>query len=143
MASKDHIQLNDGEQELCRLDGNAYTISFNPLVRIIMFFVKIIQFLSGSISKILVITTSERVVLVKTQKMLWIFDQSITSTTVFPRGIVKIGYSMQRSFIFFKTHYLTMTSGGKSEIFSSKNGKKRVEEMIKEIKSLKEKTSGY
>lgn len=143
MSNEKYYQLNDGETELCRLEGNAYTLSSNPLVRIIMFFVKIIQFLLGSVSRVLVVTTSERVVIVKTQKFLWIFDSAIISTSVFPRGVIDVGYAMKRSFIFFKTHYFTMTYGGLSEMFSSKNGQDRAELMIKSVKTLREKTSGY
>ena len=140
MSASNHIILNDGETEACRLEGNAYTLSSNPLVRIIMFFVKILAFLLGFISKVTVVTTSERVVILNTQKMLWIFNQSVSATTIFPRGINKIGYKMQRSFIFFKTHYLSVTCGSETELFSSKKGKSGVDDMIKEMKNLRQKT---
>jgi|SaaInl4_150m_RNA_FD_contig_21_1789881_length_670_multi_6_in_0_out_0_2 hypothetical protein len=148
MSDNAYFQLSDGEEELCRMTGNAYTLSSNPLVRIVMFFVKILQFFLGSVTRVLVVTTSERVVVIQNQKMLWIFDQSVTSRTVFPRGVSQIGYSMKRSFIFFKTHYLLMASTGETEIFSAKSGegvtaKGKVEDMIKSVKSLKEKTSGW
>jgi hypothetical protein len=105
-----------------------------------MFFVKILAFLLGFISKVTVVTTSERVVILNTQKMLWIFNQSVSATTIFPRGINKIGYKMQRSFIFFKTHYLSVTCGSETELFSSKKGKSGVDDMIKEMKNLRQKT---
>ena len=142
MSDNKYLQLSDGETELSRLEGNAYTVSSNPIVRIVMFFVGIIQFLIGSKSKVLVVSTSERLVIIQNQKFLWFFDASVSVRTVFPRGIVQTGYSMARSMIFFKTHYLSMSSGGTSEIFSSKSGKNGVDEMIRMIKSLKEKTSG-
>ena len=143
MSNEKYYHLNGSETELSRLRGNAYTVSSNPLVRIIMVFVKIISFLCGSLSKVLVVTTTERIVIVKIQKFLWVFDYSISSTSVFPRGIIDVGYEMQRAFIFFKTHYFTMTYGSLSQIFSSRDGEEEVQIMIKSVKTLREKTSGY
>ena len=142
MSLESYIQLSSEEAEVARMRGNAYTTSSNPLVRIIMFFVKIIMFLLGSLRRVIVVVTSERVIVVENQKFLWFFDSGITVNTFYPRGIIINGYSMQRSWLIFKTHYLTMSTGGQLELFSSRDGKDKTYEIIKAIKALKEKTSG-
>jgi len=97
MSLENYIKLSGNETEVARMRGNAYTTSSNPLVRIIMFFVKIILFLIGSIRKVVVVVTSERVIVVENQKFLWFFDSGITVNTFYPRGIIINGYAMQRS----------------------------------------------
>jgi hypothetical protein len=142
MNVESYVKLSDNENEVCRLRGNAYTLSTNPLVRFVMFFVKIVQFLIGAISKVAVIVTSERVIVVNNQRFLWFFDASVEVKTYYPRGIVMTGYRMERTMIFFKTHFLSVSIGPALELFSSKDGENRVHEMITAIKALKEKTSG-
>ena len=138
------ITLNEGETELCRLEGNAYTLSSNPIVRFIMFFVKIVAFLTGTIARVVVVCTSDRVIVVETQKILWFFNYSVSARDIFPRAVSQVGYAMQRSLIIFKTHYLTVAATGSvaTEIFSSRNGEDRVHKMTVAVKSMKEKTTG-
>ena len=142
MMLEEYIRLSGDEVETCKLRGNAYTTSSNPIVRIIMLFVAIISFLVGSVRRVIVVVTSERVIVVENQKFLWFFDDGIKVRTFYPRGIIMNGYAMKRMFLIFKTHYLSMSTGGAEELFSSKDGKDKTYEMIAAIKALKEKTSG-
>lgn len=142
MKLDDYIRLSNGEVETAKLRGNAYTTSSNPLVRIIMFFVAIISFLIGSLRRVIVVVTSERVIVVENKKFLWFFDAGISVRSFYPRGIIVNGYAMKRMFLIFKTHYLSMSTGGAEELFSSRDGKDKTYEMIDAIKALKEKTSG-
>jgi len=142
MKLDDYIRLSGDEVETCKLRGNAYTNSSNPIVRIVMFFVAIISFLIGSARRVLVVVTSERVIVVENKKLLWFFDAGVRVRTFYPRGIIINGYEMKRMFLIFKTHYLSMSTGGAEELFSSRDGKDKTYEMIAAIKVLKEKTSG-
>ena len=142
MKLDDYIRVSGDEVETCKLRGNAYTTSSNPIVRIVMFFVAIISFLIGSARRVLVVVTSERVIVVENKKLLWFFDAGVRVRTFYPRGIIINGYEMKRMFLIFKTHYLSMSTGGAEELFSSRDGKDKTYEMIAAIKVLKEKTSG-
>lgn len=142
MKLDDYIRLSDDEAKTCTLRGNAYTTSSNPIVRIIMLFIAIISFLVGSARRVLVVVTSERVIVVENQKFLWFFDAGVKVRTFYPRGIIINGYAMKRMFLIFKTHYLSISTGGAEELFSSRDGKDKTYEMIGAIKELKEKTSG-
>ena len=142
MSLESYIKLSERENEMCRMRGNAYTTSSNPLVRFIMFFIKIISFLLGFIRRVVVVVTSERVIVVENKRFLWFFDSGITVNTYYPRGIIINGYAMERSWLIFKTHYLTLSTGAALELFSSRDGKDKTYDMIAAIKELKEKTSG-
>ena len=52
MSLENYIKLSGNETEVARMRGNAYTTSSNPLVRIIMFFVKITKVHKNQISDI-------------------------------------------------------------------------------------------
>lgn len=133
--------LLDGEDVTAELRGNAYTLSSNPLTRMIMSFFRIFATIFGKKREIYAYVTKDRVILLENSKYFWALDGSISVTSAFPRSILEVGYRMDRSFIFFKTHYLYIARSTDAQLISSKNGKEGVLSMINKIKDMKEKAT--
>ena len=89
--------LKEGEQVVANLKGNSYTNSSNPIVRLVMAFVRIVSAIMGSPTRTSVVCTNKRLILETTQKILWVFDYSSEITAVAPRGVMQVGYSFKRS----------------------------------------------
>jgi hypothetical protein len=136
-----YMPLESGEEIVCHLEGDAYSVSPNIFVRIFAFIERIFAILIGSPKKAHVIVTNRRVIIVEIQKFLWFFIGSTNAKSVMPRSIGSLGYQFTRSFIFFKSHFLEFNSGNVTTLVKSKSGKDRVYEMIKSIVNLAEKIS--
>jgi hypothetical protein len=134
-----YMPLEPGEEVICHLEGNAYNISSNIILRIAGFIERIVAILIGCPKKAHVIVTNRRVIIIEIQKFLWFFIGSASAKSVMPRSIGSLGYQFARSFIFFKSHYLEFSSGSVLKLVKSKSGKDRVYEMIKSIVNLAEK----
>ena len=134
--------LKENEQVTAVLKGNSYTTSSNPAVRSIMGFVRIIATILGSPTSTSVVCTNQRLILETNQKMLWFFDSSSDIRAVSPRAIMQVGYSFQRSWIFFKNHYLTLVlSWSAGELILSKDGYNGVSNMLNASEELREKVN--
>lgn len=136
-----YMPLADGEVVLESIEGNAYTLSSNPLLRLLAVIERIVSVLLGSPRKVHIFVTETRVISIETRKVLWVFDGSVSARSYTPRSIKQIGYSLQRVLLVFKSHFLEFESGSTAYLVKSKQGKPKVDAVIKEIVSLSERVT--
>ena len=136
-----YMPLSAGETVQEALEGNAYSLSSNLFLRIVAFIERILAIILGSPKKITLITTNKRVIQISRQKVLWIFDGSVSALSFTPRSISVAGYQLERFLLVFKSHYLMFQSSSNSILIKSKDGKSKVDSMIKNISGLAEKVS--
>ena len=124
------------EEIVSELKGDAYNMSPNIFARFFGMIEKIISWLL-TVPKIAhIIVTNKRVIVVEARKFLWFFTWSVTSDSYTPKNVVKYGYAMLRSYIFFKSHYLTFGVHGENLLIKSDEGKVKVDEVNQAIAKL-------
>tara|TARA_B110000858_G_C17415915_1_gene298884 strand:+ start:108 stop:548 length:441 start_codon:yes stop_codon:yes gene_type:complete len=134
--------LKSNEKVVSVLIGNSYTSSSNPLVRLFAGIMRIIALILGSPTRKTIVCTNSRIITENNQKILYFFDYSSEVVAVAPRGIMQIGYKFQRSWIFFKNHYLTLVlAGTPQDLILSKEGYNGVKDMMNAAESLREKVN--
>ena len=80
--------------------------------------------------------TDTRVITIEVQTLFWVIEGSISARSYTPRSITRIGYSLQRSLIVFKSHYLEFESGSGGLLIMSKEGREKVYQMIDQLTAL-------
>ncbi len=111
---KKYMRLQENEEIIKTVEGDAYNTSANPILRMIGFIVRIISICFGLRRKIHIIITNKRVVLIKFDKFLWVFDSGISVLGMTPRSIHTIGYGMVRSLLIFKTNYFILKTSSEN-----------------------------
>ena len=136
-----YMPLSTGETVQEALEGNAYSLSSNIVLRILAFLERIISIILGSPKKLTLITTNKRVIQISRQKILWFFDGNVSALSFTPRSISVAGYQLERFLIVFKSHYLIFQSSSNAVLIKSRDGKGKVDSMISKIAGLAEKVS--
>tara|TARA_B100001059_G_scaffold222802_1_gene247114 strand:+ start:1194 stop:1628 length:435 start_codon:yes stop_codon:yes gene_type:complete len=136
-----YMPLSSGEEIQETLEGNAYTLSANPIDRLIAFIQRILAIITGSPIKVLLVTTNKRVIQISRQRILWFFDGSVIAISFTPRSISSSGYQLERFLLIFKSHYLLFQSSNNSILIKSRDGKSKVSSMISSIAGLAEKVA--
>ncbi len=131
-----YMPLKEGEEILSTLEGDSYNTSPDILSRMLGSIIRIISIITGSRKKALIVCTNSRLIIIETQKLLFFIDNSVSSRSFTPRSIQVVGYSLARSFIVFKSHYLELTAGGRSSLTKSNEGKEFADKMITAITHL-------
>ncbi len=137
----DYMPLEEGETITSSLEGDAYNISPNIIIRLFAVIEKIIAIIIGAPRKVYIIVTESRVITIETKKILWFIDSSVQARSYTPRSISQVGYSLSRDWLIFKSHYLEFVSGNVSYLIKSKEGKDKVYEVINKLVSLAEKVT--
>ena len=133
-----YMPLKENEEILSTIEGDSYNKSPDIVSRMLGSIIRIISIITGSRKKALVVCTNSRLIIIETQKLLFFIDNSVSSRSFTPRSIQVVGYSLARSLIFFKSHYLELTAGSRSSLIKSKEGKELVDKMIASITHLTE-----
>ncbi len=136
-----YMPLKDGENIIKALEGNAYNTSYDIFSRIFGFIIRIISILTGSTKKIYLVVTEKRVITVEVNKVLWFIDGSVSSRSYTPRSLSQTGYTLRRSLLIFKSHYLEFNSGSTSFVIKSKSGQAEVMSLITAITGLAERVT--
>jgi hypothetical protein len=134
--TEEYMPVLVDEVIISELKGDAYNMSPNIFARFFGMIEKIISWLL-TIPKIAhIIVTNKRVIVVEARKFLWFLTWNVTSDSYAPKNIVKYGYAMLRSYIFFKSHYLTFGVHGENLLIKSDQGKVEVDLVNKAITKL-------
>ena len=136
-----HMPLKEGETIASSLEGNAYNVSSNIIMRLFAIIERIIAIITGAPRKVYIVVTDLRVITIETRKIFWFIDSSIQARSYTPRSISQVGYSLNRDLLIFKSHYLEFVSGSVSYLVKSKEGKDKVYEVINKLVSLAEKVT--
>jgi hypothetical protein len=124
------------EEIISELRGDAFNLSPNIFARFFGMIEKIISWLL-TVPKIAhIIVTNKRVIVIEARKFLWFFTWSVTSDSYAPKNVVKYGYAMLRSYIFFRSHYLTFGVHGENLLIKSDEGKAKVDQVNQAITKI-------
>jgi hypothetical protein len=124
------------EEIISELNGDAYNMSPNIFARFFGMIEKIISWLL-TVPKIAhIIVTNKRVIVVEARKFLWFFTWSVVSNSYASNNIVKHGYAMLRSYVFFRSHYLIFGAVGENLYIKSDQGKVKVDEVNQAIAKI-------
>lgn len=117
MAMKEQLALMPEEKVLWEGQADMFYRSSNPLVKILMFFVKIFMFVVGiRVTGTLVLTT-RRVFFTYDRFFLWFFRYASGRTMVPNHRISAVGYGYEASFlVFFKTKVVVISAAGTPEV---------------------------
>jgi hypothetical protein len=121
---------------ISELKGDAFNSSPNIFARFFATIQKIIAWLLGVPKIAHIIVTNKRVIVVEARKFLWFFTWSVVSNSYASNNIVKHGYAMLRSYIFFRSHYLIFGTVGENLYIKSDQGKVKVDEVNQAIAKL-------
>lgn len=99
------IILLEGEQNLFQIEGNAYTESPNPLVKLFASITRLIGRLFGWSLKTYIVVTNKRVIRVDKEKILWVIPRNTVVLTLSKSSIREVGYAQAVRWLFFKTLY--------------------------------------
>jgi hypothetical protein len=124
------------EEIISELRGDAFNLSPNIFARFFGMIEKIISWLL-TVPKIAhIIVTNKRVIVIEARRFLWFFTWSVTSDSYAPKNVVKYGYAMLRSYIFFRSHYLTFGVHGENLLIKSDEGKIKVDQVNQAIAQI-------
>ena len=125
-----------GEEIINELKGDAFNSSPNIFARFFATIQKIIAWLFGVPKIAHIIVTNKRLIVVEARKFLWFFTWNVISNSYAPSNVVKYGYAMLRSYIFFRSHYLIFGVVGENLYIKSDQGKVKVDEVNQAITQI-------
>lgn len=135
---ENYVTLYDDEKILKSIEGDAYNLSSNPLLRLLGTIIRIISVITGNRRKLHVLLTNRRVIFIDFRKMLWVIDKGIAVSSVAPRSINSVGYNMVRSWLFFKTNYFSLKSSAEQIFLKFKGDRKGVLIAVNEANTILE-----
>lgn len=106
--------LMEDEHIVEQIRGNAYNDSPNPIVRLVMFFVRIIYLIIGVRFRTYIVITDKRIVHVEKKTILWgMLQGHVVAETLNKNTIQSIGYAMlSRWFISRKYYFMIKNISG-------------------------------
>ncbi len=133
---KEKITMVTGEEVLWEGKANMFYRSSNPVVKIIMFFMKILMLIIGVRVTGTVVFTSQRVFFTYNKYFLWVFRYASGRVMIPNRRMSAISYGFEASFlVFFKTKVVSISSAGQPEVLLALKGISE-EELNKQIGNL-------
>lgn len=131
-----YMPLEEGEKVLQEMEGNAYNFGANVFARLFGLIDRIVSVVTGTTSKVHLITTDRRVITIEVNKVLWFIDATVLSRSFSARSVRSVGYRLARSFLIFKSHYLDFDTGSMHYTIKSRTGQREVTTMIQRITTL-------
>ena len=135
---ENHVTLYDDEKIIKSIEGDAYNISANPLLRLLGTIIRFLSVITGNRRKLHVLLTNRRVIFIDFRKMLWVINKGIAVSSVTPRSIHSVGYNMVRSWLFFKTNYFSLKSSAEHIFLKFKGGKEEIILAVNEANNILE-----
>ncbi len=102
------VVLLEGENILFQIEGNAYTESPNPLVKLLASFTRLIGKLLGHSLRTYIVVTDKRVIRVDKEKSFWVIPKNTVVLTLTKSSIKEVGYAQAVRWLFVKTLYFQL-----------------------------------
>ena len=100
----------EGENVLTLIEGNAWNDNPNPIVQLIMFYVKIVYFILGIRFRTYIIVTDRRIVQVDKKRILWLIPVAVRVITLNKSSIQSAGWAMASSWLIFRKYYFVLAN---------------------------------
>lgn len=109
MSKLKELILFENEQQLYQLEGNAYTDSPNPLVKLISSLIRLIWLIFGVKLRTYIVVTDRRIIRIDKKTIFWgLIPKDTVVTTLNKRNILSVGYAQAIRWFFFKTVYFSL-----------------------------------
>ncbi|MEA3497285.1 MAG: hypothetical protein U9R42_14755 [Bacteroidota bacterium] len=139
MSKLKEVILLENEEVLYQIEGNAYTDSPNPLVKLMTSIFRIFWIILGIKLKTHIVVTNRRIIQVNKRTILWGIIPSDTGVyNLNKKTIQSVGYEKLVRWLFFKTIYFTlinMNAGIKITYKGSINDVSNIAQKISEMVS--------
>jgi len=130
------VILKDGEKTLFQIEGNAYTESPNPIVKLLAAIVRVIGKLFGWSMKTYIVVTNKRIIRVDKEKILWVIPKNIIVLTLPKNSIREIGYAQTVRFLIFKTLYFRLQTHSENTSISYNGTVEELNKIITQVTDL-------
>lgn len=109
MSKLKELVLLENEEVLYQVEGNAYTDSPNPLIKLITSLFRIIWMILGIKLITYIVVTNRRLIRIDKKTILWgMIPSDINVSTLNKKTIQSVGYSKAVRWLFFKTIYFEL-----------------------------------
>ena len=131
------VVLMDNEQIKCQIEGNAYTDSPNPMIKLIIAIFRILSIILGVKLRTYIVITNKRIIQVDKRTVLWgIIPADTSVVTLNKRTIQSVGYAKAVRWFIFKTIYFTMANMISTTKVTYKGSLDEVAEIVKTVSQL-------
>jgi len=137
MSKLKEVILLENEENLYQIEGNAYTDSPNPLVKLITSIFRIIWIILGIKLKTYIVVTNRRIIRVDKKTILWgIIPSDTVVSTLNKRTIQSVGYSKAVRWLFFKTIYFKLENMTENILITYKGSMSDVSNIVQQISEI-------
>lgn len=137
MSKLKEVILLENEEILYQIEGNAYTDSSNPLVKLITSIFRIIWIILGIKLKTYIVVTNRRIIRVDKKTILWgIIPSDTTVSTLNKRTIQSVGYAKAIRWLFFNTIYFKLENMTENISITYKGSMNDVSDIVQKISEI-------
>ncbi len=136
MAQLKELMLLDGEEVAFQLEGNAYTESPNPIIKLIAAIFRLIGKLLGWSLRTYIVITNKRIVRIDKEKIFWVIPRNIIVLTLPKSSIKEVGYAQARRWLFIKTLYFRMQTFTENTSIAYKGSLKEINDIVSKVSTL-------
>jgi hypothetical protein len=130
------VILLPGEEVQFQIEGNAYTDSPNPLVKLIVAIFRFIGKLFGSSFRTYLVITNKRVIRVDKEKSFWVIPRNTSVRTIAKSAIREVGYAQAVRWFVFKTLYFQMQTVTENTSIAYQGSLKDVNDLVTKVSEL-------
>ena len=136
MAKLKELILLDGEEVLFELEGNAYTMSPNPIIKLIVSILRYIGKILGWSLRTYLVITNKRVVRIDKEILFWFVPRNTIVLTLPKTSIREVGYVQSVRLLFFKTLYFRMETYTEKTMIAYKGSLKEINKLVSKVTDL-------
>ena len=137
MSKLKEVVLLENEETLYQIQGNAYTDSANPLIKLITSIFRIIYIILGVRLKTYIVVTNRRIIRVDKKTVLWgIIPSDTVVSTLNKRTIQSVGYAKAVRWLFFKTIYFKLENMTENITITYKGSMDEVANIVQKISEI-------
>ena len=136
MAQLKELILLEGEEISFQLEGNAYTESPNPIVKMIASIFRLVGKLVGWSLRTYIVITNKRIVRIDKEKIFWVIPKNILVLTLAKSSVKEVGYAQARRWLFIKTLYFRMQTYTDNTSIAYKGSLNEVNDVVTKVAEL-------
>ncbi|MBE9467905.1 MAG: hypothetical protein IMY72_06220 [Bacteroidetes bacterium] len=137
MSKLKEVILLENEETLYQIEGNAYTDSPNPLVKLMTSLFRLFWIILGIKLKTYIVVTNRRIIRVDKKTILWgIIPSDTTVSTLNKRTIQSVGYAKAVRWLFFKTIYFKLENMTENISITYKGSMDEVSNIVQKISEI-------
>lgn len=137
MSKLKELVLLENEENLYQIEGNAYTDSPNPLIKLIASILRLFWIILGIKLKTYIVVTNKRIIRVDKKTIFWgMIPKDTIVSTLNKKTIQSVGYSKAVRWLFFKTVYFRLENMTENILITYKGSVNDVSDMVLKISEL-------